>query len=61
MIRYDDGRTSVLQDAEDLESYIAQNTDPDIQKRKHVRVSLRALEHQVVIWPYDHFEVSFFR
>ncbi|XP_006454307.1 hypothetical protein AGABI2DRAFT_197252 [Agaricus bisporus var. bisporus H97] len=56
VIRHDDGHTSVLQDAEDLQSYIAQNSDPDVRKRKYVRLSLRALENQAVIWPYDHFE-----
>ncbi|KXN90068.1 hypothetical protein AN958_05073 [Leucoagaricus sp. SymC.cos] len=49
VIRYDDGRTSVLRDASDLESYIAQNNDLDILKRKHVRVALRALEDQVSV------------
>ncbi|KAF9453858.1 hypothetical protein P691DRAFT_771149 [Macrolepiota fuliginosa MF-IS2] len=54
VIRYDDGRTSVIQDSLDLETYITQNTDADIQKCKHIRMSLRALEDQVVLWPYDH-------
>lgn len=54
VIRYDDGRTSVVQGALELELYITQNSELDIQKRRHVRVSLRALENQMVIWPYNH-------
>lgn len=58
VIRYDDGPLAVLKDIADLEAYISQNSDPDIQRRKQVRLSLRALEGQKVLWMYEHKEVS---
>lgn len=58
VIRYDDGPVAVLQDVSDLQRYIAQNESPDICRRRQVRMSLRALEGQVVRWPYDHIVVS---
>lgn len=54
VIRYDEGPMAVLRDIADLEAYIAQNADPDIQRRRHVRMSLRALDGQRVFWIYEH-------
>ncbi|KDR84944.1 hypothetical protein GALMADRAFT_1322109 [Galerina marginata CBS 339.88] len=54
VVRYDDGSYAVLNDASDLDEYIAQNSSPDIQRRRHVRMSLRALEGRVIRWPYEH-------
>ncbi|KAJ2920362.1 hypothetical protein MD484_g194, partial [Candolleomyces efflorescens] len=54
VIRYDEGPLAVLRDISDLETYIAQNSDPDIQRRRQVRMSLRALDGQRVVWPYEH-------
>lgn len=53
VIQYDDGPCAVLREASDLEAYIAQNSSPDIQRRRQVRMSLRALEGQTVHWPYE--------
>ncbi|KAF8168145.1 hypothetical protein B0H34DRAFT_48390 [Crassisporium funariophilum] len=53
VIRYDDGPHAVLTDASDLEAYIEQNSSRDIQRRRHVRMSLRSLEGQIVTWPYE--------
>jgi len=58
VIRYDDGPYAVLSSPSDLEIYITQNSSPDIERRRHVRMSLRALEGRVVQWPYDHIHVS---
>jgi hypothetical protein len=38
-------------------AYIDQNSSPDIQRRRFVRIALRALEGQIVHWPYEHIEV----
>ncbi|KAF9568432.1 hypothetical protein CPC08DRAFT_702456 [Agrocybe pediades] len=54
VIRYDDGPYAVLTDAHDLEAYISQNSSHDIQRRRFVRMSLRALEGRMVRWPYEH-------
>ncbi|EFI28599.1 hypothetical protein CC1G_13626 [Coprinopsis cinerea okayama7 len=54
VIRYDDGPTAVVKDVPDLEAYIAQNSDPVIQQRKQIRLSLRALDGKRVYWPYEH-------
>lgn len=58
VIQYDDGPCAVLREASDLEAYIAQNSSPDIQRRRQVRMSLRALEGQTVHWPYEHINAS---
>ena len=58
VIRYDEGRYAVLRDINDLATYIDQNSSPDIQRRRFVRMALRALEGRIVNWPYDHLEVS---
>lgn len=58
VIRYDDGPLAVLRDTSELQEYIAQNTSRDIQQRRQVRISLRALEGQRVVWPYEHITVG---
>jgi hypothetical protein len=58
VIRYDDGPLKVLQDVSDFELYIAQNTDREIQKKRQIRLALRALDGQKVAWPYNHVQVS---
>ncbi|TFK30404.1 hypothetical protein FA15DRAFT_579807 [Coprinopsis marcescibilis] len=58
VMRYDSGGTAVLRSVSDLDTYITQNYDPDIQRRKQVRLSLRALDGQRVYWPYEHRKVS---
>jgi len=57
VIRYDDGPFAVIDDATNLEAYIAQNANEDIQRRRYVRMALRALEGRIVLWPYEHIEV----
>ncbi|KAF7347866.1 hypothetical protein MVEN_01544400 [Mycena venus] len=54
VIRYDDGPTAVLQDASDLEAYVKQNSSRRVQRKREVRMALRALEGQIVVWPYIH-------
>ncbi|KAF8898790.1 hypothetical protein BD779DRAFT_1430682 [Infundibulicybe gibba] len=54
VIRYDEGPTAVLQEATDFQTYINQNALRDIQQRRQIRLSLRALEGQRVFWPYQH-------
>ncbi|KAJ7596992.1 hypothetical protein C8J56DRAFT_918855 [Mycena floridula] len=54
VIRYDAGPFVVLQDATDLESYIFQNSSRKVLRKREIRMALRALEGQVVEWPFDH-------
>ncbi|KAI0361534.1 hypothetical protein OH77DRAFT_1545714 [Trametes cingulata] len=54
VIRYDDGPEVVLSEVQDLESYVYQNSSEDILRKRQVRMALRALDGQIVRWPYDH-------
>ncbi|KAJ6621702.1 hypothetical protein B0H10DRAFT_1789676 [Mycena sp. CBHHK59/15] len=54
VIRYDDGPLAVLQDVAEMEAYIGQNSSQEIQRKREIRMSLRALEGQIVVWPYQH-------
>ncbi|KAF9496158.1 hypothetical protein BDN71DRAFT_1482328 [Pleurotus eryngii] len=54
VIQYDDGPLTIIQGAKDLGEYITQNSDPDIRKRRDIRLALRALDGQVVNWPHRH-------
>ncbi|PBK70305.1 hypothetical protein ARMSODRAFT_885031 [Armillaria solidipes] len=54
VLRYDSGSYAVLQEVADLEAYISQNSSHSIRRRRHIRLSLRALDGQVVKWPYEH-------
>ncbi|TFK41203.1 hypothetical protein BDQ12DRAFT_768018 [Crucibulum laeve] len=56
VIQYDEGKLVVLREVVDFEAYVAQNSDPTVEQKRYVRVSLRALEGQVVRWPYDHIQ-----
>ncbi|KAL1720708.1 hypothetical protein EV715DRAFT_196531 [Schizophyllum commune] len=49
VIRYDEGPLAVIRELADFEEYIQQNSSPDIRRRKHVRLCLRALEGQTPI------------
>ncbi|KAI0094840.1 hypothetical protein BDY19DRAFT_879427 [Irpex rosettiformis] len=55
-IRYDDGPLAVISEIADLELYVRQNSSHDIRRRREVRLALRALDGQVVHWPYEHVE-----
>ncbi|KAH9898326.1 hypothetical protein C8Q73DRAFT_395301 [Cubamyces lactineus] len=54
VIRYDDGPELVLNEVRDLEHYLHQNSSEDIMRKRQVRMALRALDGQIVRWPYDH-------
>ncbi|KAJ7706220.1 hypothetical protein B0H17DRAFT_919193 [Mycena rosella] len=54
IIRYDDGPSTVIQDVSDLEAYIRQNSSRQVQRKRELRMALRALEGQIVVWPYKH-------
>ncbi|KAF5312519.1 hypothetical protein D9619_003561 [Psilocybe cf. subviscida] len=56
VIRYDDGQYAVAKGASELRAYIEQNSSRAVQQRCLIRMSLRALEGQIVQWPYDHFQ-----
>jgi len=58
VIRYDDGKYAALNDAQDLQSYIDQNSSAKIQRRRELRIALRSLENEMVKWPYEHITVS---
>jgi hypothetical protein len=58
VIRYDDGPLVTLKDLPDFELYVKQNSDTEVQRRREIRVALRALDGQKVYWPYRHVDVS---
>ena len=58
VLRYDDGPMAVLNNLSDLEQYVVQNSDSEIQRRREIRIALRALDGQRVHWPYRHVNVS---
>lgn len=57
-IRYDSGPLAVLKHASEFEAYISQNNNWEVQRWRQVRLSLRALEGQKVVLPYEHVIVS---
>ncbi|CCL99035.1 uncharacterized protein FIBRA_01044 [Fibroporia radiculosa] len=56
IMQYDDGHSSVIQDLSQLELYVGQNTNPHIQRKRDIRLALRALDGHIVQWPYDHIQ-----
>lgn len=58
VIRYDDGPYAIIQEVVDLEAYISQNRSDNIWRRREIRMALRALDGQVVFWPYEHITVA---
>jgi hypothetical protein len=50
---------AVIKDAYDIQTYVSQNSSRDIKRRREIRMTLRALNNQVVYWPYDHIKVLF--
>ncbi|KDQ63598.1 hypothetical protein JAAARDRAFT_119276 [Jaapia argillacea MUCL 33604] len=52
VLRYDDGPLAVIRSVEDLEAYVVQNSSVQIRRRREVRMALRALDGQRVLWPY---------
>jgi hypothetical protein len=57
-MKYDDGTMAVLSDILEFEEYISQNSSQDIRRRREIRLAIRALDGQTVIWPYEHIRVS---
>lgn len=60
MLRYDDGSLAILQDANQLEEYVLQNSSQEIRRKKQIRLALRALEGKAVQWPYQHVTVRIY-
>ncbi|KAH9065948.1 hypothetical protein EDB87DRAFT_1554562 [Lactarius vividus] len=58
VIRYDDGPLVALKDLPDLELYVKQNSDSEVQRRRQIRIALRALDGQKVYWPYRHVDTE---
>ncbi|CAG7849321.1 SubName: Full=Uncharacterized protein {ECO:0000313/EMBL:CCA70937.1} [Serendipita indica DSM 11827] len=56
VIRYDQGGQAVLESLHELEHYVFQNEDPSVRFRRDLRMALRCLDAQIVIWPYKHIE-----
>ncbi|EIW64596.1 uncharacterized protein TRAVEDRAFT_55490 [Trametes versicolor FP-101664 SS1] len=56
VMRYDDGPEVVLSEVRDLEHYVHQNSSEDIARKRQLRMALRALDGQIVRWPYDHIQ-----
>lgn len=58
VIKYDEGPYAVLQSFTELRVYVVQNSSSGVKRKREIRLALRCLEHQRVIWPYDHITVS---
>ncbi|KAI0308006.1 hypothetical protein B0F90DRAFT_1621291 [Multifurca ochricompacta] len=58
VIRYDDGPLITLKDLSDFEEYVRQNSEPEIQRRREIRIALRALDGQKIYWPYCHVDAE---
>ncbi|KAF9270191.1 hypothetical protein L218DRAFT_849990 [Marasmius fiardii PR-910] len=54
VFRYDNGLYAVIRNVSDLDYYVRQNSSREVQLRREVRMSLRALDGEKVLWPYDH-------
>jgi hypothetical protein len=59
VLRYDDGPLAILNDLPDFEQYVKQNSETAIQRRREIRIALRALNGQNIHWPYFHANVRF--
>lgn len=47
----------MLRTVTELDSYIKLNDDPAVQKKRQIRMALRALDGQTVYWPYNYTKV----
>ncbi|KAG8801762.1 hypothetical protein FRC16_011205 [Serendipita sp. 398] len=56
VIRYDRGGHAVLDSIHEFEHYVFQNESPHIHRLRHIRLALRCLDHQIVVWPYTHIQ-----
>ncbi|KIM22943.1 hypothetical protein M408DRAFT_269120 [Serendipita vermifera MAFF 305830] len=56
VIRYDEGGQAVLESLHEFEHYVSQNESYEISRKREVRHALRALDRQIVRWPYTHVE-----
>ncbi|TFK77139.1 hypothetical protein BDN72DRAFT_953613 [Pluteus cervinus] len=54
VMKYDEGPLVVLQDLAKLEIYAQQNLSRSVQRKRQIRMSIRALDNRVVRWPYEH-------
>lgn len=57
VLRYDDGPLAVLRSVGELEEYVRQNSSIHVQRKREIRMALRALDGQRVIWPYEHVQL----
>lgn len=48
----------MISEIADLELYVKQNSSHDVQRRREVRLALRALDGLVVHWPYEYTQAS---
>lgn len=53
----DDGPLVAIKEVSDMVTFVAQNNSPDIQRKRQIRMALRALDGQMVNWPYKHVQV----
>ncbi|KZT30532.1 hypothetical protein NEOLEDRAFT_1053472 [Neolentinus lepideus HHB14362 ss-1] len=57
VLRYDDGPVAVLRTVAELEEYVRQNSGTYVHRKREIRMALRALDGQRVIWPYNHVQL----
>ncbi|KAH8120174.1 hypothetical protein DFH11DRAFT_1558766 [Phellopilus nigrolimitatus] len=54
VMRFDDGHRAVLNKTRQFKEYLAQNRSKKVNRKRQIRLALRALDGQIVYWPYEH-------
>lgn len=57
MFRFDDGGGSILNRIEQFDAYVHLNKSKEVQKKRQLRLAIRALDGQICSWPYEYREV----
>ena len=57
VFRYDSGSAVVLQREDEFREYASLNTSKLVKRKRNIRLALRALDKQIVKWPYKHRKV----
>ena len=56
----DGGSLVTIKEVSDLQSFVAQNSCHEIQRKKQIRMALRALDGKTITWPYEYIKVIFY-
>lgn len=55
----DDGPLVIIKEVSDLQSFVAQNNYHEVQRKRQIRMALRALDGKTITWPYEYIKVIF--